>query len=355
MQDINQAAAIIASGGIGAFPTETVYGLGADATNPAAVARIYEAKGRPGDNPLILHIAAKEDFMQLADNPPHYAHALIDAFWPGPLTLVVKKKPGLLSWLGGHPKGAPDTVGIRMPSHTIALAIIKASGCFVAAPSANKAGTPSPTRADHVAADFSDGSIDFIVDGGAVPGGLESTVVDITGDLPVILRPGAVTPEMIAEAAGFDVSKGIPNQVRNDGKLNSLPCVTSAPRAPGMKYRHYAPKAPMTLLMGTEDHIAAYIKAQCAKEQGQKIGILITDQVRAKLDTSTFKKDSTAILTLGHSPQTVAHNLYACLRQFDIIGVDIIYAQGPTQEGLGIAIMDRMKKAAEGRVVHVPQ
>ena len=367
-QGVAQAAAIIASGGIGAFPTETVYGLGADATNPAAVARIYQAKGRPGDNPLILHVAAKEDFLQLADNPPSYAHALIDAFWPGPLTLVTKKKPGLPAWLGGHPKGAPDTIGIRMPSHPAALAVIKASGCFIAAPSANKAGTPSPTRADHVAADFSCEDIDFILDGGAVPGGLESTVVDVTGDLPVILRPGAVTPKMIAEVMGLEISATdesqpgvipgpapdlIRDQARNGAEPSPHLSTASPPRSPGMKYRHYAPKAPMTLLMGAGDDIAEYIKTQCASRQNQRIGIMVTAQTESKLDPGIASSNLTSVLTLGDKAETIAHNLYACLRQFDIIGVDIIYAEGSTQEGLGLAIMDRMKKAAEGRVVNV--
>jgi len=339
-ESISQAAAAIASGGIGAIPTETVYGLGADAVNPVAVARIYEAKGRPGDNPLILHIASREDFFRLADNPPSYAHALIDAFWPGPLTLVTKKKPGLQPWLGGHPNRKADTIGIRMPSHPMALTVIKASGCFIAAPSANKAGTPSPTRADHVAADFGFGEIDFILDGGAVPGGLESTVVDVTGEVPVILRPGAISPEMAAKVTGLEPLL--------------LSETTLAPRAPGMKYRHYAPKAPMMLLVGDERDIAAYIAAQCASVQAEKIGILVTSQTRAMLDTIPVN-NSAAVLTLGDktSPETIARNLYACLRQFDILNVDIIYAEGPSQDGLGLAIMDRMKKAAEGRVIHV--
>jgi len=369
---IATAANIIAGGGIAAFPTETVYGLGADASNPDAVARVYHAKGRPGDNPLISHIADLDAFKQLTVDVLDYAHGLIKSFWPGPLTLVAKKSPGLPHWLGGHPNGRAGTIGIRMPSHPIALALIKESGCFIAAPSANKAGTPSPTCAQHVAADFADGSIDFILDGGAVPGGLESTVVDITGPRPVILRPGAITPEMVWKATRIEplMSKEFYSHIAPRGVSTAAESfITSEPpRAPGMKYRHYAPKAPMTLLVGDEDGIAAYIIQQAAKKlpEGRKMGILLTTQAMERLKAYKpdrfFPKDQNQqceavfALLLGDkaAPDTIAKNLYACLRQFDSLGVDEIYAEGLTQDGLGIAIMDRMKKAAEGRVVHVP-
>jgi len=325
--DVKEAAKIIANGGIAAFPTETVYGLGGDATNPDAVSRIYSAKGRPGDNPLILHVGNPSDFNELADSPPVYAWDLINAFWPGPLTLVAKKKASLPSWLGGHPSRTADTVGLRMPSHPMALEVIRASGCYVAAPSANKAGTPSPTRAEHVATDFADGSIDYVLDGGAVEVGVESTVVDVTGETPVILRPGAITAEMISETTGL--------------KANGLFSTKTAPRAPGMKYRHYAPKAPMTLLVGTDEKIADFISLLT---HPGKIGILANIK-------PGFSK-SAIILPLGETQERIAQNLYANLRQFDNLGVDIIYAQAPTETGLGIAILDRMKKAAEGRIIH---
>ena len=354
-QAINQAAEIIINGGIAAFPTETVYGLGADATNPVAVARIYQAKGRPGDNPLIMHISDPLAFWQLTHNAPDYVRPLISAFWPGPLTMVAKKKPGLAAWLGGHPKGITETIGIRMPSHPMALAVIEASGCYVAAPSANKAGTPSPTQAGHVAADFNDGSIDYILDGGPVPGGLESTVVDVTGPLPVILRPGAVTAEMIAEVTGLQVISVV-SEHSADGPEALKGNSGEPPRAPGMKYRHYAPKAPMTVLVGDEAAVAAYILEETAKEQGRKVGILVSSQTQNAIRNVSIIDENIVCLILGDkaAPETIARNLYACLRQFDIIGVDEIYAEGLAQEGLGIAIMDRMKKAAEGRVVHVP-
>ncbi|MCL2527104.1 MAG: L-threonylcarbamoyladenylate synthase [Defluviitaleaceae bacterium] len=347
-QAISIAADIISKGGIAAFPTETVYGLGADAANPTAVARIYEAKGRPGDNPLILHVANANDFGKLAANPPAYADALIKAFWPGPLTLVAAKNPSLPDWVGGHPKNIATTIGIRMPSHPMALDLIKATGCYVAAPSANKAGTPSPTCAQHVELDFADGSIDYVLNGGAVPGGLESTVVDVTGDVPVILRPGAITGEMIAQATGLSPIISAEHHDKT----------AATPRAPGMKYRHYAPKAPMTLLVGEEKGIAAYIKTQLNESPGRKIGVLVTAQTRSQLEAYNHA-DLTAkpeYITLGDktSPETIAKNLYASLRQFDILGVDEIYAEGHAQDGLGIAIMDRMKKAAEGRIIHVP-
>jgi len=356
-----EAAAVIAGGGIAAFATETVYGLGADAFNPTAVAKVYAAKGRPGDNPLIMHIAAHEIFFELTENPPSYAHALIKAFWPGPLTLVAKKKPGLPAWVGGHPQGTADTVGIRMPSHSLALAVIRESGCVVAAPSANLAGTPSPTLAEHVAVDFKHGDIDFILDGGAVTVGLESTVVDITGPKPVILRPGVITAEMVAEVTGITAQRpDLPVYVESeklaqDQKSNASPA--STPRSPGMKYRHYAPKAPMTLLIGSESVIAAYVLEECAKAQDHRVGVLVTEETEAILrhtlcETSThpFK-----LIILGRkaAPVTIAKNLYASLRQFDAMDVDVIYAEGLAQDGLGIAIMDRMRKAAEGRVVHL--
>ena len=348
-----EAARVIAAGGIAAFPTETVYGLGADAFNPAAVARVYAAKGRPGDNPLILHVAGPDAFFELVQSPPDYARALIKAFWPGPLTLVAKKKPGLPAWVGGHPDGMADTVGVRMPSHPLALAVIEASGCVVAAPSANLAGRPSPTLAAHVAEDFKPGEIDFILDGGAVPGGVESTVVDVTGPGPVILRPGAVTAEMIAQAAGL--------AAHGPGADPGPTDTVAPPRSPGMKYRHYAPRAPMTLLIGSENSVAAYVMEQTAKAMGLRVGVLLTAETEAVLrslrrEGQPGEAPALHQFTLGRkaAPETIAQNLYASLRRFDALGVDMIYAEGLNQSGLGVAIMDRMKKAAEGRVVYVP-
>ena len=339
---IKEAAAILSEGGLVAFPTETVYGLGADAANPAAVAGIYSAKGRPGDNPLILHIASPEVLFELTDSTGGYAQALIDNFWPGPLTLVVKKRPGLPPWLGGHPSGETETIGVRMPAHPVALAFIEASGCVVAAPSANKAGTPSPTQAKHVESDFADGSVGYILDGGPVTCGVESTVVDVTGHLPVVLRPGAITPKMITDVTGLDAVLAYSTAKEGD-----------APRSPGMKYRHYAPKAPMTLLLGAEEDIAVYISKQTAESKSSRMGILVTTQVAAKLNAKAVQAANLLILGDKSAPETIAKNLYARLREFNAMGVDFIYAEGLVEEDLGIAIMDRMKKAAEGRVIHV--
>ena len=365
----HEAATTIANGGIAAFPTETVYGLGADAFNPGAVAKVYAAKGRPGDNPLILHVACHDTFYELTESTPPYAHALIKAFWPGPLTLVAKKMSGLPPWIGGHPKGAADTVGVRMPSHPLALAVIKESGCVVAAPSANLAGTPSPTLAEHVAQDFKNGEIDFILDGGAVPGGLESTVVDVTGPEPVILRPGAVTAEMVTKVTGFkvhgpsvqvyeDMKDPVPDIPASNAKKTEMPA--APPRSPGMKYRHYAPKAPMTLLIGSENSIAAYIINQCATAKKLRVGVLVTAETESVLIKGIGCEDQQIphlkLITLGckAAPETIAQNLYASLRKFDTLGVDVIYAEGLTQDGLGDAIMDRMRKASEGRLLHIP-
>jgi len=327
VDQIAEAAEAIKSGKLVAFPTETVYGLGADAFNPQAVAAIYAAKGRPGDNPLILHIADPADFNNLAENPPQYTKKLIEKFWPGALTLVVKKKPNLPAWLGGHPSGQTETIGIRIPANPIAQAIIKASGCVVAAPSANTAGRPSPTTAQHVLDDFASELGIAVIDGGSVNLGIESAVVDATGETPVILRPGQVTADMIQAATGINLTHQA-NQTHEK------------PRSPGMKYRHYAPKAPMTILKGTSENIAAYIK------QDKNICILTINDSLPQIQNK---------INLGNNPEEIAQNLYAALRKCDKLGVTEIYAQAVAEEGLGIAIMDRMLKAAEGRMIHVGQ
>ncbi|MCL2839765.1 MAG: L-threonylcarbamoyladenylate synthase [Defluviitaleaceae bacterium] len=339
--DIEKAAEFIRMGKLVAFPTETVYGLGGDGFNPEAVAKIYAAKGRPGDNPLILHIANEGRFNELAHNPPEYAYALIKAFWPGPLTLVVQKKPHLPRWLGGHPDGEADTVGIRMPIHSIARALIEVSNCFIAAPSANKAGKPSPTTAAHVREDFPDPEKEnmMILEGDSVDVGLESTVVDITGGLPRILRPGAITPQMIYSVTKLN-TEGVDTNTVN------------APRAPGMKYRHYAPRAPLTLLSGSPENIWTYVMKRHS-ENLSYIGVLGTEEL-----SCYFKPDDARVnviqfgKTIKDYP-TIANTLFSSLRKFDTLGVDMIFAQAVPDVELGTAIMDRMTKAAEGRVVNV--
>ena len=321
------AAEIIHSGGLVAFPTETVYGLGADAFNANAVARVYSEKGRPGDNPLILHIANAEDFNKLAHNPPKYASALIKAFWPGALTLVVQKSPDLPEWLGGHPMGKTATVGVRMCANPIANTFIKAAG-IIAAPSANKAGRPSPTTLAHVIEDFGEADGIAAIDGGSTAVGLESTVVDITGKEPVILRHGAVTQEALRELVS----------------LEKYTEATDTPRSPGMKYRHYAPRAEMTILSGTPENIASYVQ----KYATSTTIALVNKTIAPFLDASAI-----TTLILGDNKEAIARNLFSYLRECDRLGAQRIFAQAVDTEGLGAAIMDRMTKAAEGRIIYV--
>lgn len=332
---INKAANIIENGGLVAFPTETVYGLGADAFDARAVERIYTAKGRPGDNPLILHVAKREQFFELTEDVPPYAAALIKEFWPGPLTLIAKKKPGLPGWVGGHPNNSTSTIGVRIPNHPVALAFLEAAGGPVAAPSANKSGRPSPTSAKHVRDDFSDnGEVDMILDGGkTLEVGIESTVVDITGNTPVILRPGSITRAMIQSVTGRE-----PGNVKTD----------DVPRSPGTKYRHYAPNAPMMILRGTPKNIAFYLSNE-SFEVDEKIGLLISETTKTLLP----KNKNTKIISLDEDMNLAAQKLFANLRQFDKHDVSKIYAEAIPSAGIGIAIMDRMLKAAEGNVIDV--
>jgi len=341
VETISKAAEIIKNGGLVAFPTETVYGLGADAFNPQAVARVYLAKGRPGDNPLILHIATIEQFLELADSPPPYAMTLIKACWPGPLTLIIKKKPHLPAWVGGHPNKTTQTIGIRMPSHPVAKALLQASNCPIAAPSANKSGRPSPTTTSHVIDDFAaTGELDMILDGENSDIGIESTVVDMTGAYPVILRPGSITAETIWEVTGLKSG-------------TSTAADTSPPRSPGMKYRHYAPKAPMQILKGEPHNIAAYILKQCTENPSKEhqVGVLVTDSVNNILSGKI--PQNVEMMILGNNNNDIAQNLFAHLRRFDKLNVKIIYTEAVLDTGIGIAIMDRMLKAAEGNVFEV--
>jgi L-threonylcarbamoyladenylate synthase len=353
---IKKAAEIIKNGGLVAVPTETVYGLAADAFNTNAVKAIYATKGRPGDNPLILHVADKSDLDKLAAELPDYARLLVDAYWPGPLTLVVRKRAELPPWLGSHPDNKVDTVGIRMSAHPAVSLLIKMTQCILAAPSANKAGKPSPTRAEHVVADYQASILkpDLLIDGGAVEVGVESTVVDVTGDTPVILRHGAITTEMLEKTCRLST-------VEHTTGESATP---SNPRAPGMKYRHYAPKAPMTLLNGTNEEIAAYIATQIVSDVDAYIGVLVSPQVLAIINKNwgmmAVQCDSlytpmVKFLPMGDQGDLTdtAKNLFANLRKFDELGVDIILAQALPKDGFGAAIMDRMTKAAEGRMINV--
>jgi L-threonylcarbamoyladenylate synthase len=333
---INEAGLILRSGGLVAFPTETVYGLGADATNGRAVARIFQAKGRPPDNPIIVHVASRSQLRALVAGIPGKAERLMDAFWPGPLTLILpagEKVPAEVT------AGLP-TVAVRMPDHPVALALIKAAGVPVAAPSANLSGKPSPTLAAHVLQDL-DGRIEAILDGGPAGIGVESTVLDLTTRVPVILRPGGITQEELAACLG---------EVEVDPDAISGSFEGGSPRSPGMKYTHYAPRAPLLLVTGSPAAVARKIRelALGEKSGGRRAGILTYS------DSSDFSAVGEAVIAGRRDrPETVAAGLYSALRRFNELGVDIILAEGLEEKGLGLAVMNRLKKAAGGRIIQV--
>ena len=320
--EIKEAAQLLIENEVVAFPTETVYGLGANARSEEAVHKIFAAKGRPSDNPLIIHIADQKQLYDLVEEIPPVAEQLMNAFWPGPLTLVFRKK-------GGLSKGATaglSTVAVRMPNHPIALALIEAADLPIAAPSANTSGKPSPTTAQHVVKDLT-GKISGIVDGGETGVGVESTVVDVTEGIPVILRPGGVTKEDIVEVVG---------EVREDLALHN---VEAAPKSPGMKYTHYAPDAPFVLLNGSEAYIQRFVSEQ--KRLGKKVGVLTTEE-------NQHAYDADIVVTCGRREQlsTVATELYQALRTFDEHDVDLIVGEVFPRAGIGEAIMNRLMKAA---------
>lgn len=319
-----------------AFPTETVYGIGADALNPNALAKIYEAKGRPSDNPLILHIAHMEDLEPLVSEVSDMARQLMEAFWPGALTLIFPKseKVPMVATAG------LSTVAIRMPSHPVARRLIELSGCAVAAPSANLSGKPSPTCGRDVVADLT-GRVSVIVCGEDAQIGLESTVLDVTGNEPVVLRPGGVTLEAIRSVVGCG---------RYDEKLNLKLQDGEQPRSPGMKYTHYAPEAEVTVYCGAAENVKATIQSRIAAalERGIKPGVLSVEEVGAD-----FKGAEVLMLGSWAEPDVAASRLFKLLRDFDLLGVQEVYAVGFDETGLGKAIMNRLIKAAGHRVNHV--
>ncbi|MFY4775254.1 L-threonylcarbamoyladenylate synthase [Metabacillus sp. RGM 3146] len=325
---ISQAALLLKKNELVAFPTETVYGLGANAASDEAVEKIYKAKGRPSDNPLIVHVASKEQVMDVASSIPPLAEKLIDTFWPGPLTLVLPKKEGLSSLV----TAGLETVGVRMPDHPLALALIKEAGLPIAAPSANLSGKPSPTLARHVAHDL-DGRIAGIVDGGPTGVGVESTVLDCTGEVPVILRPGGITKEQIEEAAG---AVQVDRALLKEGET---------PKSPGMKYTHYAPKAELIVVKGSSGFIQELVDK--AKNDGKKAGVLTTIE-----NQNTYRADAVLACGSRKHPETIAAKLYDVLRQFDEVeNLQIIYSEHFSEEGVGLAIMNRLLKAAGQRVI----
>ncbi|MBQ8319038.1 MAG: threonylcarbamoyl-AMP synthase [Lachnospiraceae bacterium] len=333
-ESIQEAAKILNNKGLVAFPTETVYGLGANALDEEAAAKIYEAKGRPSDNPLIVHIADIDAVYTLASEVPENAVLLMEAFWPGPLTIILPK----VGIVPDGTTGGLDTIAIRMPSHPVALELIRESGLYIAAPSANSSGRPSPTLASHVMEDM-DGRIEAVIDGGAVGIGIESTIVDLTGDIPTILRPGFITKSMLEAIVG-EVAID-PALVEPDPNLR--------PKAPGMKYTHYAPKGQLTIVEG-HNGVAEKINslAQEKASQGYTVAVITTRE-----NASAY--DCPYVLVAGERShgETIAANLYAVLRQCDDLGCDYIYSEAFGDSELGGAIMNRLLKAAGHRVINV--
>ncbi len=341
-EEMRRAGEIIRAGGLVAFPTETVYGLGGDALNPDSSRKIYAAKGRPSDNPLIVHISDVSDISKIAvvdniayviENIQSKVSALAERFWPGPLTIILHKT----DMVPYETTGGLDTVAIRMPSDPIALAFIEASGGYIAAPSANISGRPSPTRVSHVIEDM-DGRIEMILDGGDVDIGVESTILDLTEEIPTILRPGAITDRHLAEVLG---------EVRYDpGIIEDNSSV--APKAPGMKYRHYAPRGEMVVVTGTHRAVADYINLRAEEDKHDliKSGVICADEHVLDYRVPVVKCAG----RLGDE-ETAAHRLYSILREFDAEEVDMIYSEAFDDEGIGNAVMNRLLKAAGHRVI----
>lgn len=335
-EELQEAARIIRDGGLVAFPTETVYGLGANALDEQAAKKIYEAKGRPSDNPLIAHVSSEEELKPLVKEIPEAAKKLMKAFWPGPMTMIFPKS-GVVPY---GTTGGLDTVAVRMPSDPVARALIRLAGVPIAAPSANTSGRPSPTTAQHVWQDM-EGKIEMILDGGPVGIGLESTIVDVTGTAPTILRPGAVTLEMLQKVLG---------EVKTDPAILGPLKEDVKPKAPGMKYRHYAPKANLTLIEGSSETVVLEINRRVKEklEQGFKVGVICTDETK-----SCYPNGELRSLGLRAQEETIAHNLFAVLREFDDIKVDYIYSESFSNASLGQAIMNRLTKAAGYHIIHV--
>lgn len=334
-QKIKNAARILREGGLVAFPTETVYGLGADALNPMAAAQIYQAKGRPSDNPLIVHISCMEDLEKIVLQIPPQARKLAEHFWPGPLTMIFGKR-GIVP---PETTGGLNTVAVRMPSHPVALALIHAAGGYIAAPSANTSGKPSPTLAEHVALDM-DGRIPMILDGGAVGIGIESTIVDFSEKVPMVLRPGYITQDMIKEVIG-EIGMD-PGLVEENSSIH--------PKAPGMKYKHYAPRAELILVNGAQEKVQQTINnlAREAIESGKTAGVIGTDESCKGYQYGIVKSIGTR-----SDEDTIARHLYGILREFDEQNVDIIYSESFSTPRIGEAIMNRMLKAAGHQVIEV--
>lgn len=341
---LTEAAQLLQQGSTIAFPTETVYGLGANARNTEAVEAVFAAKGRPSDNPLIVHIASKEQLDDFTGPINSLSHTLMDKFWPGPLTIIVPLKKDALS---EKVSAGLDTVGVRMPDHPVALELIATANCPVAAPSANRSGRPSPTTASHVEEDLT-GRIAGIVDGGPTGVGVESTVVQAHDDGTItILRPGGITAEQLSEIASkvqLDPALSV------DTSLSET--ATIAPRSPGMKYTHYAPKGKLSLVQGEPEAVAAYINGalEDAAQSGERTAVLaFSEHLHLYRADAVYSLGSLDCLAEG------AHRLYAALRSCDDIGASVLYAEACPRDGLGEAIMNRLLKAAGHRVIHITE
>ena len=327
-ESLSRAGELIRAGGLVAFPTETVYGLGTNALDADAVRRIFEAKGRPGDNPLIVHISRVDQLSPLITGTPSpAARALMDACWPGPMTLIFPKSPAVPAEV----TAGLDTVAVRFPVHPAARSLIEAARRPIAAPSANRSGRPSPTTAAHVLEDM-DGRVPLILDGGACAVGLESTVIDVTGDTPRILRPGGVTPERIAEiCGGVTVDDAVLRPLREGER----------PRSPGMKYRHYAPTGALTIVQGGADAVAGKIRMlyDAALAGGKSPLILALD---GHIDAYGDRR----CLSLGADAEAMAQSMFARLRDADALGADAIFSEAIPTDGVGLAVMNRLERAA---------
>ena len=335
-EELEEARHILKDGGLVAFPTETVYGLGGDALNPLAASKIYGAKGRPSDNPLIVHIACIDSLYDIAEVTED-GLKLAKAFWPGPLTLVFKKK----EIVPPQTTGGLDTVAVRMPCHAVARELIKRSGIYIAAPSANLSGRPSPTQAKHVIEDL-DGRIDIIIDGGSPDIGIESTIVDVSGSKAVILRPGYITKDML---------KDVLCDVSTDPAIEGIvPQKDIVAKAPGMKYRHYAPKGQLLIVEGSPDRVARKINSLVSEKdtEGYKTAVIATDETKDKYKCNIIKSIGTR-----KSENSIAASLYNILREMDYMEVQYIYSESFGAGILGGAVMNRMLKAAAGHIIQV--
>lgn len=331
-EELIKIANVFRRGGLVVFPTETVYGLGANGLDANACAKIYQAKGRPSDNPLILHIAQKEQLEELVSEIPQTAKRCMEHFWPGPLTIIFQKSDQVPMEV----TGGLDTVAVRMPSHNVAHAILKETGLPIAAPSANLSGRPSPTMFKHVVEDLS-GKVDIIVDGGSTEVGIESTVLDVTVNPPMILRPGKITLE--------DLQQVIPD-VSIDTTVISTDDKT-VPKSPGQKYKHYAPKAEAYLFAGNLFNVVKEVNRRIEKQSGKKVAVLATTETMADY------RGMDLLINLGsrENLEDIAANIFGALRQCDEEQVEIIFVEGFELSGMGLSIMNRLLKACGGKVV----